>query len=108
MQVILAHNRLSGTIPSSILFMPVTHFALSHNSFNGSIDIIKNMLNILEIKLDNNQFTGTLPPFASYSTQKVGIVCAPLLSYASLFLIVCMPLKPDTRSCLLVHAFWLL
>lgn len=46
-------NSLSGTLPSSWQYMPLTHLDLGDNNLYGDLSLIANMVLVLEFRMDS-------------------------------------------------------
>lgn len=69
MQLLLASNQLSGTIPIGIAYLSISHIGLSHNNFNGTLDFAMDMLQTYSFRLDHNWFSGSITNFRTFSAQ---------------------------------------
>lgn len=54
LQLRLANNKLSGTIPVSLTYLSVCYLDVSHNAMTGSLGYAMNMLTAFELYLDHN------------------------------------------------------
>ncbi|KAK9788833.1 hypothetical protein WJX73_006132 [Symbiochloris irregularis] len=69
LQLQLANNRLTGTVPAGLTYVSISHIDLSNNFFTGTINWAFRLLSTFELRLDNNMFTGNLQSFTRTSAQ---------------------------------------
>ena len=49
----IRNNQISGTLPPSWQYMPITHLDVGENNLVGDLSLIKNMVLVLEFRMDS-------------------------------------------------------
>jgi Leucine-rich repeat (LRR) protein len=67
----LAHNKLTGTIPSLTGFFDLQLLTLFNNKLSGTPPALNTVPTLQEVSFGFNQLTGTIPPLAGLSSLRV-------------------------------------